>query len=133
MIETQVTALSDAKVGNAGIVESIDLPDEVAGEPEEPVDVADDRLQARGLLGRVGVVDAISVEQVPEQLGVADDRRQRRTELVGDRGERLGAERVHLGEPPVLVSFGGEQPLPFGATIQVLPGREGQVGIRLEF
>jgi ferrous iron transport protein A len=30
MIETQVTALSDAKVGNAGIVESIDLPDEVS-------------------------------------------------------------------------------------------------------
>ena len=30
MIDTQVTALSDAKVGNTGIVESIDLPDEVS-------------------------------------------------------------------------------------------------------
>ena len=30
MIDTQVTALSDAKVGNTGIVESIDLPEEVS-------------------------------------------------------------------------------------------------------
>ena len=30
MIGTQVTALSDAKVGNTGIVESIDLPEEVS-------------------------------------------------------------------------------------------------------
>jgi Fe2+ transport system protein FeoA len=30
MNDTQVTALSDAKVGNMGIVESIDLPDEVS-------------------------------------------------------------------------------------------------------
>lgn len=29
MIKTEVTALSDAKVGNTGIVESIDLPEEV--------------------------------------------------------------------------------------------------------
>jgi Fe2+ transport system protein FeoA len=29
MTETRVTALSEAKVGNTGIVESIDLPDEV--------------------------------------------------------------------------------------------------------
>jgi Fe2+ transport system protein FeoA len=29
MIEIKVTALSDAKVGNTGIVESIDLPEEV--------------------------------------------------------------------------------------------------------
>jgi Fe2+ transport system protein FeoA len=29
MIKTKVTALSDAKVGNTGIVESIDLPEEV--------------------------------------------------------------------------------------------------------
>jgi len=29
MIETRVTALSDAKVGNTGIVESINLPEEV--------------------------------------------------------------------------------------------------------
>ena len=29
MIKTRVTALSDAKVGNTGIVESIDLPEEV--------------------------------------------------------------------------------------------------------
>jgi Fe2+ transport system protein FeoA len=30
MTETKVTALSEAKVGNTGIVESIDLPDEVS-------------------------------------------------------------------------------------------------------
>ena len=30
MIETMVTALSDAKVGNTGIVESINLPEEVS-------------------------------------------------------------------------------------------------------
>jgi Fe2+ transport system protein FeoA len=30
MTETKVTALSDAKVGNTGIVESIDLPDDVS-------------------------------------------------------------------------------------------------------
>jgi Fe2+ transport system protein FeoA len=30
MIETMVTALSDAQVGNTGIVESIDLPDDVS-------------------------------------------------------------------------------------------------------
>ena len=30
MIETRVTALSDAKVGNTGIVESINLPEEVS-------------------------------------------------------------------------------------------------------
>jgi ferrous iron transport protein A len=30
MIETQVTALSDAKVGNTGVVESIDLADDVS-------------------------------------------------------------------------------------------------------
>ena len=29
-MNTKVTALSDAKVGNAGIVESIDLPEEVS-------------------------------------------------------------------------------------------------------
>jgi ferrous iron transport protein A len=29
MMKSKVTALSDAKVGNAGIVESIDLPEEV--------------------------------------------------------------------------------------------------------
>ncbi len=29
MIETRVTALSDAKVGNTGIVESVNLPEEV--------------------------------------------------------------------------------------------------------
>jgi ferrous iron transport protein A len=30
MLNTKVTALSDAKVGNAGVVESIDLPEEVS-------------------------------------------------------------------------------------------------------
>ncbi len=30
MIETIVTALSEAKVGNTGVVESVDLPDEVS-------------------------------------------------------------------------------------------------------
>lgn len=30
MIKTKVTALSDAKVGNVGIVESVDLPEEVS-------------------------------------------------------------------------------------------------------
>jgi len=30
MIESRVTALSDAKVGNTGIVESINLPEEVS-------------------------------------------------------------------------------------------------------
>ena len=30
MLDTGVTALSDAKVGNAGIVESVDLPEEVS-------------------------------------------------------------------------------------------------------
>jgi ferrous iron transport protein A len=30
MSETKVTALSDARVGNTGVVESIDLPDEVS-------------------------------------------------------------------------------------------------------
>lgn len=30
MIDTQVTALSDAKVGGSGIVESVDLPEEVS-------------------------------------------------------------------------------------------------------
>jgi Fe2+ transport system protein FeoA len=30
MIETKVTALSDAKVGNTGVVESIDLSEEVS-------------------------------------------------------------------------------------------------------
>jgi ferrous iron transport protein A len=30
MTETKVTALSDAKVGNTGIVDSIDLPEEVS-------------------------------------------------------------------------------------------------------
>jgi Fe2+ transport system protein FeoA len=29
MMNTKVTALSDAKVGNSGVVESIDLPEEV--------------------------------------------------------------------------------------------------------
>jgi Fe2+ transport system protein FeoA len=30
MVETKVTALSDAKVGDAGVLESINLPDEVS-------------------------------------------------------------------------------------------------------
>jgi Fe2+ transport system protein FeoA len=30
MMKTRVTALSDAKVGNIGIVESVDLPEEVS-------------------------------------------------------------------------------------------------------
>ncbi|HEX9199379.1 MAG TPA: FeoA family protein [Acidobacteriaceae bacterium] len=30
MVETKVTALSDAKVGNAGVLESINLPEEVS-------------------------------------------------------------------------------------------------------
>ena len=30
MVESKVTALSDAKVGNTGIVDSIDLPEEVS-------------------------------------------------------------------------------------------------------
>jgi Fe2+ transport system protein FeoA len=30
MNDTMITALSDAKVGNTGVVESIDLPDEVS-------------------------------------------------------------------------------------------------------
>ena len=30
MSDTKITALSDAKVGNTGMVESIDLPDEVS-------------------------------------------------------------------------------------------------------
>jgi Fe2+ transport system protein FeoA len=30
MISTEITALSDAKVGTAGLLESVDLPDEVS-------------------------------------------------------------------------------------------------------
>lgn len=34
---------------------------------------------------------------------------------------------------PAAVEAGGVRPTPFGRPLQVLPGREGQVGLRIEF